>query len=351
MKKRLKFTKNKLEDLYLKQKLSLSQIGNKFNCESTNILYWLKKFGIKRRPAYRKKIHISKDILEDLYWNKNWTTQRIADKFGIKYGRSILKKFKRLGIPSKTVSQATTKKFKANFSEDPKEKAYFLGLRAGDFHVKWARKSIRVQTTTTHTAQVDLLKNSFEKYGEMRKYYSKNKTREDEWFIYTDLNQSFKFLLKKPEEIRSWIFEDKDNFYNFLVAYTDCEGTFNVIRSHKKAVRFVFRIRTGDVTILNQIKSKLENMNYTVQIYLQKPKGTKKGKFGVSNYDMCEVVIYRKADVIRLIKHLLPLSKHSEKIRKMKFILKNKDKKWIEIENGWDKLREEIKGELLKNMV
>ncbi len=33
----------------------------------------------------------------------------------------------------------------------------------------------------------------------------------------------------------------------------------------------------------------------------------------------------------------------------MKFILENRDKKWTEIENGWNKLGEEIKGELLKN--
>jgi hypothetical protein len=183
MKKGLKFTKEQLEDLYLKQKLSLTQIGKKFDCESTNILYWLKKFDIKRRPAYRKKIHIPKDILEDLYWNKNWTTQQIADKYGIKYGRSILKKFKKFGIPSKTLSQAITKKFKKPFSDNLDEKAYFLGLRAGDYYAKQKNISIRMQTTSTHTAQINLTKKSFNRYGETKIYLSKNKARGDEWFI------------------------------------------------------------------------------------------------------------------------------------------------------------------------
>ena len=62
MKKGLKFTKEQLENLYLKQKLSITQIGKQFGCEGTNILYWLKKFGIKRRPAYFKKIDIPKEI-------------------------------------------------------------------------------------------------------------------------------------------------------------------------------------------------------------------------------------------------------------------------------------------------
>ena len=206
-----------------------------------------------------------------------------------------------------------------------------------------------MQTTTTHTAQVDLLKNSFEKYGEMRKYYSKSKSREDEWFIYTDLNLSFKFLLKKPEEIQSWILEDKDNFYDFLAAYMDCEGSWRVAKSHEKHVRFFFDISTGDKKIIEQIKEKLNSMGYYALSYLDKKKGDP-SSFGPYNKDVHNVVINRKNDIIRLIKNLLPLSKHSEKIRKMYFILENKDKKWHEIEKGWNKIREEIKGELLRNM-
>ena len=348
MKKGLKFTKEQLGDLYYNKKLSLIQIGKKFDCNGSNIHYWLSKFDIKRRPAYFKKIDIPKGTLKNLYWNKNWTTQQIADKFGIKYGRSILKKLKKFGILSKTISQAITKKFKTDFLEDPKEKAYFLGLRAGDFHVKWARKSIRVQTTTTHTAQIDLLRNAFSKYGEICKYYSKNKAREDEWFIYTDLNQSFKFLLEKPEEIPSWILGDNSNFYHFLAAYMDCEGSLRVAKSHEKHVRFFFDISTGDKKIIEQIKEKLNSLDYNAYSYLDKKKGDA-ASFGPYKKDIYNVVINRKNDIIRLIQNLLPLSKHSEKIRKMKFMLENKDKKWNEIEEGWNKLREEIKGELLKN--
>ncbi|MAG08716.1 hypothetical protein CMO89_04530 [Candidatus Woesearchaeota archaeon] len=348
MKKGLKFTKEQLEDLYWNKKLSLIQIGKKFDCEETNILYWMKKLDIKRRPVDYKAIKIPKEILEDLYWNKNWSTQQIADKYGIKYGRSILKKFKKFGIPSKTVSQANTKKFKANFIGDPAERAYFTGLRAGDFYVKWAHKSIRVQTTSTHTAQVELLRNAFENYGETKTYLSKNKARADEWFIYVDLNQSFQFLLEKPDEIPSWILENQDYFYHFLTAYMDCEGNWHFTKSHEIHSRFTFRLRTGDKLILENIKETLESLGYKIVFSLD----TKKGSMGPSapfRIDIYNLTINRKQDVTRLIKHLLPLSKHSEKIRKMNFILENKGRKWHEVSEGWDKLREEIKGELLKN--
>ncbi len=348
MKKGLKFTKEQLKELYLKQKLSLIQIGKKFNCENTNILYWLKKFNIKRRPAYFRKVNIPKEVLYDLYWNKNWTTQQIADKYGIKYGRSILKKFKKFGISSKTISQANTKKFKAPFSGDLKEKAFFLGLRAGDFYAKQKHISIRVQTTSTHTAQINLAKRSFDKYGETKIYLTKNKARDDEWFIYTDLDSSFKFLLKKPEEIHSWILEDKDNFYSFLAAYIDCEGSLRVAKSHEKHARFFFDIATNDKKIIGQIKEKLNEMGYKAYSYLDKKKGDTT-PYGIYKKEIYSVIINNKKDIIRIIKNLILLNKHSEKIRKMHFILENKNKKYDEIEKGWNKLREEIKEELLKN--
>ncbi|MCK4335298.1 MAG: hypothetical protein KAW40_01075, partial [Candidatus Aenigmarchaeota archaeon] len=307
-KKGLNLNKEVLGELYLKQKLSLNEIAKKFDCNATNILYWLKKFSIKRRPAYRKKIHIPKETLEKLYWKRNLTTSQIAEKFGIKHGGTVLKKLKKHGIPSKTVSQALTKKFKRDFSGNLEEKAYFMGLRAGDFYAKQQHKSVRMQTTTTHLAQIELLKNAFEKYGENRVYLSKNKAREDEWFIYVDLRPSFDFLLSKPNKIPEWVLEINKYFYNFLAAYMDCEGTWNVIKSHEKHTRFIFRIKTGDKKILEQIREKLISDNYTVQLYLDSKKG-RMGTYGPSRSEIYNLTLYRKGEVISLINLLLPLSK------------------------------------------
>lgn len=350
MKKGLGFTRGELEDLYLSKGLSLNQIARRFDCNCTNILYWLKKFDIKRRPAYRKKIDIPKNILIDLYWNKNLTTSEIAKEFGIRYGRTVNKKLKRLGIPTKTISQAMTKKFKRPFQNNLYEKAYFLGLRAGDFYGKWARKSIRIQTTTTHLAQVELLKKSFEKYGEIRTYLSKNNSREDEWFIYVDLDPSFDFLLTKPEKIPTWILDKDEYFYNFLSAYSDCESNWNLTKSHGKHLRFTFRLRTGDKIILEQIKMNFEGKGLYPLLDLIVTKGIK-SKFGNFNKEIYNLTLNKREDILYLISKLLPLSKHSEKIRKMEFILKNKDKNWEEIELNWNDLRGKIKKELLKNQI
>ncbi|MBU3918462.1 hypothetical protein KKC63_00935 [Patescibacteria group bacterium] len=350
MKKGLKFAKKQLEDLYWNKGLSLREIGEKFHCNDTNILYWLKKFKIKRRPAYRKKIEIPKNILKDLYWNKNLSSREIAKMFGIKHGRTILKKLNKFEIPTKTVSQALTKKLKNPFSGRLEEKAYFLGLRAGDFYARWIRKSIRIQTSTTHLAQINLLKNAFRNYGETCIYLAKSKSREDEWFIYVDLHPSFEFLVTKPNKIPDWILKDKKYFFQFLTAYMDCEGSWKVQKSHQKHIRFMFKIKTGDLKILKQIKKKLEMLNYHAYLYLEKEKGTK-SSYGSYNQDIFDLSINRKEEIVSLINKLLPLSKHSEKTRKMNFILKYKNKKWNSVEEPWNKLREEIKSELLKNQV
>ncbi len=349
-KKDLRINKEILEELYIKQKLSLSKIAQKFDCNNTNILYWLKKFDIERRPAYFKKVHIPRDVLEELYWKKNLSTTEIAKKFGIKDGRTIRKKMAKYGILIKTVSQALTKKFKRDFSGDLREKAYFFGLRAGDFHAKQAKKSVRIQTTTTHLAQVHLLKDSFKKYGEIRVYLSKHKKRDDEWFIYSDLNPSFRFLLEKPLEISEWILKNDDYFYSFLAAYMDCEGNWHLAKSHKNHARFFFRLRTGDKKILRQIKSKLSE-NFFVTYRLEHRRGYREGgnivmKF---NSDIYNLTLNRKKDIMLLIKKLLPYSKHPEKIRKMRFFLKNRNEKWEIVERGWKEIKKEIDGQLLKN--
>ncbi|MCK4635048.1 MAG: hypothetical protein KAT37_04190 [Candidatus Aenigmarchaeota archaeon] len=348
MKGKLKFTKDMLYKLYWKDGLSLNEIAKKFNCNNVSVLYWMKKFEIKRRSAYFKKVHIPKEVLKKLYWDKNLSSIKIAKRFNVN-DRTIRKKLKKFGIKTRPLSESLTKKFKAPFSRNLEERAYFLGLRAGDFYVKEIRKCVRIQTTTTHKAQIDLLKDSFKNYGEIRKYLSKSVKRSDEWFIYVDLHSSFNFLLNKPESISKQILENDNCFYNFLTAYMDCEGSWKVLENHKNSVRFIFKIRTGDMKILQQIKRRLEKENLYPRLYLDKRKGTIT-PYGRYNKDIYDLTLYQKEDLIFLIKRLLPLSRHSEKIRKMNFILKNKNKNWNEIEHEWKNLRKEIERELLKNL-
>jgi len=207
-------------------------------------------------------------------------------------------------------------------------------------------KSIRVQTSSTHRAQILLLKRAFEKYGEVRAYLYKHK-RGREWFIYVDLNDSFKFLLNKPKQIPPWILNKDEYFYQFLTAYSDCEGNWHIAKSHKTGVRFAIRIRSSDKTLLEQLKEKLISLNYNPVFYLERPKGSL-APYGRYNHNIYNLTLYRKKEVIKLTKILLFYSKHDEKIMKMNFFLKNKDKSWEKVRNGWLNLKSEIAKTILK---
>lgn len=80
----LDVSKDELYDLYWNQKLSLSQIGGMWHCDTVNVLWWMKKHGIPRRTASEsgRVTDVSKDELNDLYWNQGLSTIAIGKKLG-----------------------------------------------------------------------------------------------------------------------------------------------------------------------------------------------------------------------------------------------------------------------------
>ncbi len=250
------------------------------------------------------------------------------------------------GIKRKTLSEAMTVKFKKPFSGDLLEKSYFLGLRAGDFHAKRVKKCIRIQTSTTHVAQVKLLKNAFQNYGQLCSYLSRNKAIHDEWFIYIDLHPSFEVLLEKPNNIPQWIQADDNLFFNFLAAYMDCEGNWHLTKSHEIHSRFTFRLRSGDKGILENIKEKLESLGHRTVFSLDTKKGTIIAG-NISRIDIYNLTLNGKTQISKLIEKLLPLSKHSEKIQKMEFMLKHQNSKYVELIDDWTIIKDTIKNEIL----
>jgi len=294
----------------------------------------------------KRGINIPKETLADLYWNKNKKPREIAELFGIKNERTIRKKMERYGIRRKTVSEALTRKLKKTFLGNLAEKAYFLGLRAGDFHAKTVKKCVRMQTSTTHPAQIELLRDSFKEYGQTCVYKFKSKEMQYEWFIYVDLHPSFYFLLEKSTRIPDWILGDENLFFRFLAAYMDCEGNWHLSKSHETNGRFTFRLRTGDKEILEDIKEKLGSLGYKIVFGLNIKKGTPSPK-GLFRKDIYALVLNKKQQVIKLIEELLPFSRHSEKIDKMNFMLKHQNSKYHGLMKDWNDIKNKIKKEIL----
>jgi len=287
-----------------------------------------------------KKYDISKEVLEDLYLKKRLSSLKIAKMFNIKHDRTIRKKLERFDIPRRTISEACTKYKKSNFKGNLRLKSYMIGLRTGDIHAKIIHRVVRVQTTTTRKAQLDMIKKSFGQYSHVGIYSFYNKKFKcKQYFIYCDLLPSFRFLLKKPEKIPKWIIGDKQIFYYFLAAYSDCETSWKISKSHKKSVRFTFSIKTSQKEILDDIHNKFNELGITSHIYLEYPKG-KVTNYGYSyNKELFNLTVYRKEDIKKLIKELLPLSYHREKILKMRLISDNLNSDWITTKSALDEYR------------
>jgi hypothetical protein len=294
----------------------------------------------------KKRIIISKEELDKLYWEKKLKPREIANLIGYKNERNVRRKMEKYGIPRRNLSEALTKKFKAPFTGNLAEKAYLLGLRAGDFNVRKTRFTFRIQTSTTHPAQVELLRKSFEKYGEIRQYFYKYKDRQAEWFIYVDLHYSFNFLLHKPRSIPQWVLKNKEYFFSFFAAYVDCEGCWRIAKSHEKWTRSVFMIQSQDIGILRNMRKKLEEMHFSPLLILSQEKGVDRG-LGKMNKDLYRLTLNRKNDVLTLIHTLQRYAKHPEKISSMQFIFENHYKRYEETSQGWASLRNKIKNERL----
>jgi len=288
-------------------------------------------------------ILLNSGVLRRLYVEKRMSSPKIAKRFGVSDG-TVLNYLRRYKIPIRTRSEAATKYEMKPFCGDLRERAHLLGLRAGDIYAKMNSKQICIKTTTTHLSQVIMIQKTFGKYGQVFIYSFIGSNKKKQWGVECGLNESFRFLLKKPNKIPSWVLENENTFYSFLAGYMDCEGTWDTRKTNKNNTRIGFRIRTSDKKILLQLKKRLEEFGYNPTFYLERKRGTKTN-IGKHNKDFFALCVLRKSETLSLAQKLLNLSRHFEKIRRMRLILKNGDKNWNEINTKVLNLRTSIKME------
>jgi hypothetical protein len=122
------------------------------------------------------------------------------------------------------MSEAKMKYYKRPFSGNPIEKAYLLGLRAGDISATKACKQISIMVGSTHLAQLEMFKKAFKNYSFINAQITRIKDRRKAIAMYCRLDKSFSFLLKKPKRIPKWVLDDINCFYSFLAGYSNSEA-------------------------------------------------------------------------------------------------------------------------------
>ncbi len=221
------------------------------------------------------------------------------------------------------------------------EKAYLYGLVGGDLTpVKKSGYTLKLITNTTHPHFAKLLLTTFYKYGTTN--YKLNKDNAFRFQTHLDL-ESFSFLLESKTKISKEM-NDKDLFY-FLAGFIDSDGGF-VIKKVREHVQYGIRFFGENLSILLEVKQRLERQNYKPILCKTHSKGEvhfyKNKKFRY-NEDYYTLELSRKREVFELLERL-PI-RHPEKIAKRKLIqsIETRNiKHWKDVENEIITLRKTI---------
>ncbi|MBU0687507.1 MAG: LAGLIDADG family homing endonuclease [Candidatus Margulisbacteria bacterium] len=291
-------TKEELQHLYCDQNLTIAEIAAHFNCGKTTIISKMQAFNI---PSRKKTIILSIESLETLYGKYGLKQKEIANLLNCNQA-TISNKMKEAKVKARDKAEISTKYPKHDFSNNLTEKAYMIGFRLGDLHVRLHRKLISVDSTTTRQEQIKLIKNLFNKYTHVlirATIFGHTK-------IHCLLNQSFRFLLKKEDKIPKWILNKKESFLAFLAGYTDAEGCIGIYTNKSNGRSFMFILRTYDKNILNQIWEKVSTLGIVCpKTYLCTPKGQQN-----NNKDFWKFGVYKKDSLKKLFNLIKPYCKH-----------------------------------------
>lgn len=311
----LNIPRGRLFDLYINQKLSSDMIAKKLGCNHVTILNYLKKYGIPRRSRLgnRKPVELPKELLLDLYYKRKLTQEQIAQQFcHSRFG--IQRWMKIYGIKSKSASETHTKYRKKNFSGNLLEKAYIIGFRLGDLNVSKIRELVQVRCSTTKEAQVDLIKNLFEKYGNVHVWKAKRGTLE----IIVLLNKSFNFLLPKKDYIGNWILAKEEYFLSFLAGYADAEGSYYLRKPYYKFAKTgwgIFEISSFDGIILRNAQNQLKLLGIESAFTKSRPGGHVDKRGLKTNNDVWRLSIARKQVLWSFIKLIGLYHRHRDKLK------------------------------------
>jgi hypothetical protein len=333
-------TKSLLKNLYWKQWFSTREIAKVVGASQSTVRKMMFRLGVplrSNRDWLRAKIE--PQALGTLYWNKKMTISQIAEKFGVS-AWTIHQRMVKFNILRRKIGESNLKQQKLPFSGGPVEMGYLLGLRAGDLSVRWKGKRIRVEVCTSHPAMIELFKDLFQKYARVGQCPENKNARIFLWRVFTDLDTSFSFLVKKPKFLDSKILSRKDMFLAFLAGYADAEGSIIISPNNGQTV-FCFRICSEDFGLLKGIYKKLCEIGYHPRLTLDKKKGTDSG-FSKLNADYWRLELCKKEEVIQLVQQL-PM-RHSEKIKKRSLLLEIRDQtRWIKVKKKVLRVKSKIK--------
>lgn len=281
--------------------------------------------------------------LRRLYWGDLLSIRKTAAHIGMSY-QETRKRLLKLG-QLRSKSEGKMMYPRSPFSGNGGERAYLMGMRAGDVNAwKKSTNTVEVRVSTTHPAMSKLFSNAFKRYGHLMRFaepaYLPGHFR---WQTKAHLDTSFAFLVRKPRGVPSKIGE----FRHFLAGYSDSECCWSVF-PNKGRIGVSWAIESLDARLIRGIYKELKSAGFHPLLYERRQAGFKKKNQELrvgQRIKLC-LALRRSKEVVELARMLLPYSKHAEKMAKMRLIISQSVGDWPKVATKVKRLRRKIKGEV-----
>jgi intein-encoded DNA endonuclease-like protein len=301
-------------------------IADRLGCTHSTVVYKFQRLGIQSRGhlGLIPPLKLSKETLEYLYYKRRLSLKKIAKILHRSEG-GVERRFNKFGLTSRGNSNRACKYKKHDFSGNLEEKAYMVGFRLGDLNVYDKVNVIQVRCSSTHKAQIDVIKTLFASYTTPFTYNSLDDGYQKTHIICL-VNKSFDFLVPKEDKIPKWVLSDTNTFWAFFAGYSDAEGSLMISKDGTSQVkrRVGFELATYDKNILFTLRSNLKKFGISSYFRLSSPKGTiiksglKRGKNYYSNGDCWRLSVQTKQSLWILIYYWKCFAKHKEKVSRIK---------------------------------
>lgn len=315
-------SKEKLNDLYFDKKWSMDRIAKHFGCSRGTIIYRFRKYGLKSRGhlGLRRPIMVDKNQLERLYHGRNLSLEQIAKCLHCSKG-AIERKIQKFNIKLRGNDHRKHWRYqKKPFDGNLEEKAYLIGFRLGDLNVYQRKQVVVARGSTTKLAQAALFEHLFANYGGVNTTRTKRGTIEQCAY----LDHSFDFLLPKQDKIEPWICECSRCFLAFFAGYFDAEGCAHLHRHQHCNPSGELQVQSYDKNIIFQSWICFARLG----IYCPRPRMVKSLGYinsnGLKNNgDAWSISISNKQSVWNLIHFLQADIKHEDKLKRLAKVKQN----------------------------
>ncbi len=316
-------SKGELEELYLERKLSAEDVAAHFGrtgkYPGAIVYHYLRKYGIPIRGRTDHQRHMSEGEIAEcvVKYREGKSLWDLADDYHFS-AETIRKALISHGVETRDKVEAqiqkVTKHKKHPFSGDPHEKAYLYGLRQGDLWVTRHGRAIRVKTSTTHPAMIELVASCFLPYGAVHIMPRRCKMTGYEWSIDCDLDRSFLFLEETFLSIPPWI--EEDTFLDYVGGFFDAEGSIYLESNYHRYPRL--SLTNANVELLESIRSRLSEFG-SWRFSLGTPIG--RGRSVLAKQTVWHLKCWQQGSVHWFL-HSVPF-RHPEKKEKARIVLGN----------------------------